>query len=259
MMQVLTDEQIDQAADAVMQGHEFRSVRRRVLEQIPEVDADKGFLRDIMQWTGDLLDSVFDAIGTFLRWIVRSLFSDSSAPSAIDSGDSLFGAGLEGLSQLIVILAIIIVLLIVIMIAARVVRSMDQGRRRSPGLFPDGEESLSHLAVPPGELSAATYEARALQMAGEGNFRGAIRELLLGSMSWIERSGLIRYRRGLTNRDYVRSVWRKTDQRDAFMATAIEFERVYFGRRVATDQMYQSCLNHFQRAFREEEQPVTTV
>jgi hypothetical protein len=41
---LLTDDAIDQVGEQVMGGNEFRSVRRRVLEQLPEVDVDKGFL-----------------------------------------------------------------------------------------------------------------------------------------------------------------------------------------------------------------------
>ncbi len=96
-------------------------------------------------------------------------------------------------------------------------------------------------------------------MARDGNYRLAIRELLLGSMSWIERAGLIRYRKGLTNRDYVRSVWARMDKREAYLMTATQFEYVFFGRRVPTAEMFEQCLTSFRGAFREEETPTAAV
>ena len=118
---------------------------------------------------------------------------------------------------------------------------------------------LSDVTTPPGELAASTYESRAMQFASTGNYRAAIRELLLGSMSWIERAGLIRYRKGLTNRDYLRSVWRREDKREGYLITASKFEYVYFGRRTPTAEMFDMCLASFQGAFREEEAPTAAV
>lgn len=258
-----TDDQIDRAGQRVMEDRAFRSVRRRVLEQVPDVDADKGFLQGVLEWTDELVDSVFSAIGSFLRTLFNSLFSRNNQPAPTPSPgsdeSSLLTAGLDGLAQLTLVLAIIAVLAVLLVIVARVVRARDQSRLR-PGDLLDAEgQLLGDLSVPPGELSAATYEGRALRLASEGNYRAALRELLLGSMSWIERAGLIRYRRGLTNRDYVRSVWRRTDKREAFTVTALEFERVFFGRRTATAEVFEACLISFQGAFREEEQPTAAV
>ena len=103
------------------------------------------------------------------------------------------------------------------------------------------------------------YESRALRLAAGGDYRAAIRELLLGSMSWLERSALIRFRRGLTNRDYYRSIWRRPEKRQAWIATASQFELVYFGRRQPTQEMFETCLIEFQGAFREEESPTVSV
>ena len=87
----------------------------------------------------------------------------------------------------------------------------------------------------------------------------AIRELLLGSMSWIERAGLIRYRKGLTNRDYVRSVWRRTDKREGYLTTASSSNLCTLDDRTPTAEMFELCLTSFQGAFREEEAPTAAV
>lgn len=258
----LSDSRIDGVGESVMKGNDFRSVRRRVLEQIPGTDADRGFLVEVMNWTSEVTNWIFDAIGGFFRWIGRLLsFSSAqrstSAPAPSSDG-SLLAAGMSGLTTLLSILAVVGVLLVVVVIASMILKSAEQRRLLGAGLLLDGEEDPGALSIPPGELAVSTYESRALQLAAEGNFRAAIRELLLGSMSWIERAGLIRYRKGLTNRDYVRAVWRRTPKRDAYAETALEFERVYFGRRTATAQSFESCLHCFRGAFREEE-PVAAI
>ena len=248
---VIPTSTIRDAADRVMQQHDYRSVRRRVLEQIPDKpDGDGGFLLN-------LLDAVGDGVGNFLEWIFSGLFS---RPNRVNPGRAPTpaappaGSGPDfSFAKMLLFVGLAVLIVLVIWIVAAVVRTSD-GRRKlnSDGLFGD-DEDLANLSVPPGELAASTYEGRALQMSRDGNYRGAIRELLIGSMSWIERAGLIRYRKGLTNRDYVRAVWKQEPRRDAYIATAMAFERIYFGRREATAEMFRDCLTSFQSSFREEE------
>ena len=258
----LSDQSIDGALNSVMQSEDFRSVRRRVLEQIPaptETESD-GFLIRAISWLGDQISTFFGYVGDFFEW----LFSGSSVrpakpnnQSRNDSGmfiggwlSSLFGIS-PGLAQFISILLLVILVLIIAVIVGLLFRRIENRHRKSA--FLDDDALLAELDIPPGELPASTYEGRARRYAADGNYRMAIRELLLGSMSWSERSGLIRYRRGLTNRDYVRSVWRRQTQRDAMLQTASNFELIWFGRRTPTEDMFIACLTGFQGAFREEE------
>ncbi len=255
----LPSEQIRKSASRVMQQHDYRSVRRRVLENIPyDTDVDKGFLQQSLRMFGN-------AVGDFFEWLLSGLFSSpggggrpaqpraASPPSASSGGGTDFSVG-----KAMLYIGLAVLIAVAIWIIATVLKTSDGNRKLNrDGLF--GEEGLSDLSVPPGELAASTYESRALQMANVGDYRGAIRELLIGSMSWIERAGMIRFRKGLTNRDYMRAVWREEDRRVAYSATALEFERIYFGRRDATREMFQDCLQSFQGSFREEETTTTKV
>lgn len=258
-----SDQTIDGALNSVMQSDDFRSVRRRVLEQVPAPDdiINDGFLFRAFRWLGEKTSLVFRYIGDFLEW----LFSGPPAPPGkrgnqqASNRQGLFSGGwlssIFGLSpqvaQFIATALLIILLLVIATILGQLFRRIENRRRKSA--FLDEEALLTELDVPPGELPASTYEGRARRYAAEGNYRMAIRELLLGSMSWVERAGLIRYRRGLTNRDYVRSVWRRQTQRDAMLQTASNFELIWFGRRTPTEDMFTACLAGFQGAFREEE------
>ncbi|MBC7964335.1 MAG: hypothetical protein H7Z17_00295, partial [Fuerstia sp.] len=208
---------IDQVGEQVMNSNEFRSVRRTVLEKLPETDVDKGFLAAALQWVGEKVGDVFGAIFNFFRWLFSG-FGGSGTPRAPaqptpPSGSWDWNFGLSGLGNAIVMVVILVIVLLLIVIAAMIVKSIDAKKRNRNGLLSDSEDILSDVTAPPGELAVSTYESRAIQFASAGNYRAGIRELLLGSMSWIERAGLIRYRKGLTNRDYVRSVWRRTDKR----------------------------------------------
>jgi hypothetical protein len=110
------------------------------------------------------------------------------------------------------------------------------------------EEGLA-VMTPPGELPADEYVRRAMQYAAAGDHKAAIRELLLGTMSWIERAGLIRFRRGLSNRDYLRAVWRRPASRDSMSGIVDAFDRTYFGRRTATAEVFENCLELYRRGF----------
>ena len=250
---LLTDDAIDQIGDQVMGGNEFRSVRRRVLEQLPEVDIDKGFLGTALAWAGERLGDVFSAIGNFFEWLFSGLRSPGGTtrpPPAKNSSSS--GFGFLGISDLLTTLAIVAIIAILIVIIAMVVKSIDAKKQKRESLLSDLSDVLSDVVTPPGELAASTYESRAINLAAAGDHRAAIRELLLGSMSWIERAGL-------TNRDYLRSVWRRHEKRNAFLTTATHFEYVYFGRRNPTAEMFEQCLADFRGAFHEEETPTAAV
>ncbi|MEY2725521.1 MAG: hypothetical protein RLZZ458_1388 [Planctomycetota bacterium] len=258
-----SDQAIDGALNSVMQSDDFRSVRRRVLEQIPVPDDSNsdGFLFRAFKWLGEKLSTFFSYIGNFLEWLFsgptpppgKPAQQTSNSNSGLFSGGwlgSLFGISPE-LARFIAIGILVVLVLVIAIILGRLFRRIEDRRRKSA--LPDDEALLTELDIPPGELPASTYESRARRYAAEGNYRMAIRELLLGSMSWVERTGLIRYRRGLTNRDYVRCVWRRQTQRDAMLQTASNFELVWFGRRTPTEDMFNTCLAGFQGAFREEE------
>jgi|LauGreDrversion4_2_1035121.scaffolds.fasta_scaffold01368_10 hypothetical protein len=273
----LTDEQIESAGQQVLEATEFRSLRRRVLEQaeLQERDRKNSFLVRSLEWLGEKVRGGLNRVGDFFEWLWSGLWGKpgrgpAPGPTPAGAGEGWLSkllsgdwdGALEGMSALVKLLVIVLLLAAVgllSLLVARIVRGRDR-ERALRGLFSGaGEDALSDVQTPPGELPATTYEGRARQLAAEGNHRAAIRELLLGSMAWIERAGLIRYRRGLTNRDYVRSVWRRLQQREAYLTTAGHFELVYFGRRAATAEMFERCLGEFEGAFREEETRTAAV
>ena len=249
----LTDQQIDSVGDQVMQHNDFRSMRRRLQDPLPAADPDKGFLNQVGDWIGELFGSMFDSIGSFFDWLFSSNQQPRPTTQRQATNSSGGGSSMNGIGEILMIAMIVALLAVLVMIASLAIRSRDR-RLSQSALLPDSDlEDPGNLSRPPGEMQVSAYEARALQLASAGNYRAAIRELLLGAMSWIERRGLIRYRRGLTNRDYLRAIWRTTEKRNAFAVIGLNFERIFFGRRDATDEMFRSTLQAFREAFREEE------
>lgn len=255
----LTSEQIRDAANGVMLQKDFRGVQRRVLENVQTPEREQGFLRRTIGQMGT-------AIGGFVDWIFNGLFSSrggpvrrAATPPLVPTPASSSAGGGFDLGKSLLCLGLAVLLGVTVWLIAAIMKTANPNRKPCRNELLDGNDAVGELKVPPGEMAASTYESRAIQMASIGNYRAALRELLVGSMSWIERAGLIRFRKGLTNRDYVRAVWKKDDQRIAYTSTALEFERVYFGRREATSEMFENCLKSFQGSFREEETTTANV
>jgi hypothetical protein len=266
---LLSDAVIDSAVQPVMQGDEFLSLRRRGLEQIaaPTDEGDSGFLMTALTWVGEQLRVGIGYVGNFFEWLFTNPFSKPATPRPVSPGGvgqqlgegwlSRWLKGTWGLSaetvRLVLSTLLMIVILALTLIFALLFSRIERKRRSKSQLQSNNDLLTADIKAPPGELPAATYEGRARRYAADGNYRMAIRELLLGSMSWTERAGLIRYRKGLTNRDYVRCVWRRQLQRDSMLATATQFELIWFGRRTPTEEMFLTCLAGFQGAFHEED------
>lgn len=268
----ITDDVIDRVSRQVLESPDFRSLRRRVQES-PTSDSasDKGFVASALRWFGEQLSALGQRIGDVFQWMFGDLFKPSPRgtwdagetgswwSSVVESTAEFFRLMASLGSQTLVVSVLLVVLVFVTLVVARVIRKRD--RQQVFAMTHAGQlaEDVSEITVAPGELPPAVYESRAMRLAAGGDYRAAIRELLLGSMSWLERSSLIRFRRGLTNRDYYRSIWRRPEKRQAWVATASQFELVYFGRRQPTQEMFETCLIEFQGAFREEETPTVSV
>jgi hypothetical protein len=109
---------------------------------------------------------------------------------------------------------------------------------------------------PPGELPADVYVARARELAAAERFREAIAQLLLGAMSHLERAGLVRYRRGLTQRDYLRAARGRAAFHSALKGLLGVYEPIGFGRREATRRHFETSLADYEAGFHAGAQPL---
>jgi hypothetical protein len=177
------------------------------------------------------------------RWLAR-VFGGDEAEGEEPSGR--FALDLPGARFLIYLMAFVILAAAILFIVKSLVAAAWDRKVAA-------EEEAGALvfgpAAAPGEIEPDEYFRRALAHGEARRYRDGLRELLLGSMSALERRGLIRFRRGLTNRDYFFSA--RGPVRDSFASIASAFEHVYFGRREATADAFRECCRAYQKSFRE--------
>jgi Domain of unknown function (DUF4129) len=176
----------------------------------------------------------------FTRWLARVLWGDEET----EEESSGFSFNLPGARFLIYGMALVILAAALFFIAKSVL-AISRDKKTSQ------EEAAIRLFGPdsaPGELLPDEYWRRALSHGEKRQFKEGMRELLLGSMSVLERKGVIRFRRGLTNRDYFYSA--RGPVRESFGLIASAFEHVYFGRREATADSFRDACRAYQKSFR---------
>ena len=219
------DEEVIRAAlEKTLSQPEFARLRAE-----PEPDEEAKSL-ETPQW-----------LDRFTRWLARVLWGDDETAEE----PSRLAFHLPGARWLIYGMALVI-LAAALFFIARSALTISRDKRTSE------EEAAARLFGPesaPGELPPDEYWRRALSHGENRQFKEGMRELLLGSMSVLERKGLIRFRRGLTNRDYFYSA--RGGARESFGVIASAFEHVYFGRRDATPEAFRDSCQAYQKSFRE--------
>lgn len=213
-------EAVSRGFEQILSQPEFRRLRSKA-PQIPEGDIQApGWLKRFFSWLGDLFKGA--------------------------------GNGIASLGPVLQVLAYAVLAAIgcaIIWLLVRAVNAYRQrqtvGRKRGRN-YEEGEAEM-----PPGDLPADEYLRRASELAAQEKFREAIGQLILGAMSHTERSGLIRFRRGLTHRDYLRALRGRGAQHQALRMIVDVYEPICFGRRPAQFDHYRMSLEGYQTGFRQ--------
>jgi hypothetical protein len=215
---------IQDALEQTLSQPEFARLRRE-----PEPEKETGG-SSLPKWLDELLER-----------LARALWGDDAKEE--DSSELAFN--LPGAGIFIYGMAAVILVATVFFIAKSalaITRDKKSSQQEAEARF-FGPESA------PGELDPEEYWRRAMSHGEMKRYKEGLRELLLGAMSAAERRGFIRFRRGLTNRDYWYSV--RGPARESFGSIASAFEQVYFGRREATADGFRESCRAFQKSFRE--------
>jgi len=148
-------------------------------------------------------------------------------------------------------LAIIMMIIVIVMMVIKAI--MDRESRLEQELTGTFANDVGELEVdhPPSEFPSDEYLSRAAQFAQQGDYRQAVAFVLLGAMSEVESRGFIRYRKGLTQRDYYRTVRRHETIGPAYRHILKIYEPLGFGRRTAELKHYQTAVNSFRGGFRD--------
>jgi hypothetical protein len=212
------DEQVGRDIREILESPDFRRLRAEAPQTQPEAELPD-WLKTFLEWLGKLLGrmgGVLSGLGVVLQALAYAVLA--------------------------VICALIIWLVVKAVNRYRARYATGQGARRG---FEEGEAD-----IPPGDLPADEYLRRAAELAERGMFREAIGQLILGAMSFTERSGLIRFRRGLTYRDYLRALRGRNDQHQALRTIVGVYEPIGFGRRPAHFDHYRTSLDGYETGFR---------
>jgi hypothetical protein len=147
------------------------------------------------------------------------------------------------------IVAYTVIVIIAAAILWLIVRTFSQRQRKSAATVPSFEFEEGDAGIPPGDIPADVYVSRARELAERGEYREAIGQLLLGAMSSTERQGRIRFRRGLTHRDYLKA-WRgKAEQFQGFRTIVDVYEPLGFGRRTPLREHFETTLQSYESGF----------
>lgn len=140
---------------------------------------------------------------------------------------------------------------LIVYLIARAVAEFERRPKTRVSTDVYGTDDDLSLEQAPGELPADIYLARAQDLSQQGLYREAIGQLLLGAMSQIERAKYIRFRRGLTYRDYLRAVRKQTSMRDTLASMIRIYEPLGFGRRAAEAVHFEQSLADYETGFRQ--------
>jgi len=211
--------QIKQDFDEILAQPEFRRLRTETPPPKAETETPE-WLKNFLDWLGRLFGKAGPAasgVGLVLTWLAYGL---------------------------VAVIGCLIIWLVVK--AINRYRGWHKKGLRSRRGYDEGEAE-----IPPGDLPADEYLRRATELAQKGLFREAIGQLILGAMSATERSGLIRFRRGLTHRDYLRALRGRTRPHQALRTIVGVYEPICFGRRPAQIDHYHTSLDGYATGFRE--------
>ena len=177
-----------------------------------------------------------------------------------ESGDSADGlsmpsfpgvaAAIGSLYMALVWICLAVIVILMLYLVARAIRARRETSKTeelaaNPKLRGESEPERA-----PGELPSDAYLDAARKLAAEGRYREAVAQLLLGAMSHIERAGWIRFRRGLTHRDYLRAIRSRESTYLALRDIVGTYEPLGFGRRTATGEHFILSLRRYEDGFR---------
>jgi len=114
--------------------------------------------------------------------------------------------------------------------------------------FTGDGESQARVERLPFQVTGSTgdYLAAARELFQKGDYRNAIIHLYSHTLLTLDQRGLIRLRRGKTNRQYLGEVRRHQDVAKYLEACMISFEDAFFGNIDVTRNQIQPCFDNWE-------------
>jgi hypothetical protein len=194
--------------------------------QVPtKVDADLPLLERIGKSIGEMLEWIGEKIDQFLDWL-RGLFPESRP----DRG-ATFGM------RWIVITVVALIVVAIIILAIEVTRRSKRGTKE----VATSEPISSRRDEDPLSRGASEWERYAAQLAAAGRFREAIRAWYHAVLVTCYAEGVLHFRKGRTNWEYVSLLSPSLAWRSELIQLTRRFEREWYGADESTSDALEEC------------------
>lgn len=192
-----------------------------------ELDRDLPLLERVGKAITEILEWLRDQLSKLLDWLLDLLprqRADESTGSVV--------------TRWIVFGVVALILLLVLMLAVNVLR-------RSRAAAPDAVETSTPLGSKADEdplsRGATEWERYAGELAGAGRFREAIRAWYHAVLVTCYAAGILHFRKGRTNWEYLASLAPSLPWRADMIALTRRFEREWYGSEQSTQEALDDC------------------
>lgn len=231
-------------------GMESANADRKLLEQIaaeqepPElpkggaiptaIEENVPMLERIAEAISDMWDWIAKQLGRFLDWLL-DLLPRPRIPGA---------AGASALTRWITFGVVAIILLLVLVLAFNVLR---RSRAASGETVETSTPLGSRADEDPLSRGATEWERYAVQLAAAGKFREAIRAWYHAVLVTCYAAGILHFRKGRTNWEYVASLGPSLEWRPDMIELTRRFEREWYGSLHSTPDALDECSGRAQQ------------
>lgn len=208
---------VRQKAGELMRGGEIKEITQTSPTLLDEIARIFG---KVMDWLGEKLEKLFDWLGKL--W-----------PKARqdEEGNAFLGV------PVVVWIVTVLIVTTVLLLATYVLR---RSKRRAAAVV-STQVAASERDADPLSRESNEWERYAAELTAAGRLREAIRAWYHAVLMTLYRSGILHYRKGVTNWEYVRALSPAFEWRPLFITMTRLFDREWYGRRETTDESLESC------------------
>lgn len=211
-------------------GEEQRIEVLRAAGGLPDVDVPAPILRNrFTLWLGDAMQWLGAKLERLVEWLFDQWRSDNER---------------QGLAaKLNARLVTFMMVLLVLLIAWLAFRWLQGGRAVAPSSTAMSETIASQGAGDDNPLSREgdEWQRYAQQLAAAGRLREAIRAWYHAVLVNLYRGGLLHYRKGRTNWEYVAALHPQLRWRSRFIELTRHFETEWYGRGASSEDSLERC------------------
>ncbi len=197
------------------------------------VDSDAPLIQRIAETLADIVAWLDKKLGQFVDWLLDLLPRRRQGE-----------AGMSGSTTWIVLIMVAIIVAIILLLAVTVLRS---SRAAVPEAAQTSVPLGSRRDEDPLSRGAAEWERHAAALANAERFREAIRAWYHAVLVTCYAAGILHFRKGRTNWEYISSLAPALAWRADLIALTRRFEREWYGADESTGEAYDECRELAQR------------